>query len=173
MREKDFFRGQVSVYAECVVRGCKRIAQTSLVDTLGLVKGKFAGTIETSLGEREVMKIPSPTKEMASQFFKIARDIARNYRVKVQCRKIATVFGTYKAADYHFIFYKDHNDLWEYWQLRKNLDKRKISRNEYDRRMGKLFGYGEKEIKEFIAKSAQLEKEGRIFSNSYPQILDK
>jgi len=165
MRAKDFFRGQVNVYAECVARGCKRIAQTSLVD---LVKGKFADAIETSLGEREVMKVPGPTKEMASQFFKIARDIARNYRVKVQCGKTATVLGTYKAADYDFIFYKDHNDLREYRQLRKNFDKRKISRNEYDRRMGKLFGYGEKEIKEFIAKSAQLEKEGRMFSNSYP-----
>jgi len=154
MSEKDFFKGQITAYAECIATGCKRIADSNLLEAFVQVKGEPKGVIRTSAGDLPVkaVSIPDDVKKVAGEFFKIARDIAREYRVKVQCKKI--------AQDYVFVLYKDHNALREYWELRKG--ERRISASEYHRRIGKLYGYSEKEIGQFVAKVLRFVKEGKM-----------
>jgi len=146
----DYVRGQFKIYCECVARGCKKIAELLIVPPVFTQNDKG----------RSVVLLP--TKEKIEKIKRVALEIADEYKVKVHfCVERGVFFINGKRKDYNehnAVIYKNEKYLKEYLDILEHESA--MDPDEYHRRLGRLFGYGNKEIEEFIKEERRKRSQG-------------
>ncbi len=164
----EYQKGYISCLCKAIQRGSKKISTDLETSLRGMSK---QGTVElTQMADAGEKRIRQAVEEIANRF-----DVNFFYKENVPVEikhgivsvnekgitKTIKEAGAYKTGTIPaMILYKHEEDLQRYLALleTKNKDEN------YHRELGNLFGYGEKEIEEFIARQkikSKIIKQGR------------
>ncbi|KPK42932.1 MAG: hypothetical protein AMJ78_00815 [Omnitrophica WOR_2 bacterium SM23_29] len=146
----DITKGKLEVYCECVAKGCKPVA---LLEALVPKISSF---------NKKRIKVGNPAQRDVKDFLKEAKPIIDEWGLKFYVEyfagKIKCDGQSYKTRNYDLWIYKNNRELSrikKVIKLSESQDEKK-----YHRQFGRLLGYSEEAIEEFI-KTVNLKGESK------------